>query len=100
METRRILDKTLVILRNRYAATSLLALFWVMFISDVDIFFIASEQIELNEMRKEITEIKQKNDELMLELIELDENPDHLERVARERYFMKKPQEEVYRIVD
>lgn len=71
-----------------------------MFISDVDIFFIASEQIELNEMRKEITEIKQKNDELMLELIELDENPDHLERVARERYFMKKPQEEVYRIVD
>ena len=59
-----------------------------MFISDVDIFFIASEQIELNEMRNEITEIKQKNDELMLELIELDENPDHLERVARERYFM------------
>lgn len=100
METKKIVDKVLSILRNRYAATTILALFWVMFISDVDLFFIASEQMELNEMKKEISEIKVKNDELILELIELDENPDHLERVARERYFMKKPQEEVYRIVD
>lgn len=100
METKKIVDKVLSILRNRYAATTILALFWVMFISDVDLFFIASEQMELNEMKQEISEIKVKNDELILELIELDENPDHLERVARERYFMKKPQEEVYRIVD
>lgn len=100
METKKIVDKVLSILRNRYAATTILALFWVMFISDVDLFFIASEQMELNEIKQEISEIKVKNDELILELIELDENPDHLERVARERYFMKKPQEEVYRIVD
>lgn len=100
METKKIVDKVLSILRNRYAATTILALFWVMFISDVDLFFIASEQMELNEMKQEISEIKVKNDELILELIELNENPDHLERVARERYFMKKPQEEVYRIVD
>ena len=97
---KRIVDKALVVLRNRYAATTLLALGWVMFISDVDIFFIISEQMELNEMRTEISEVKQKNDDLMLQLIEIEENPEHLERVARERYFMKKPQEEVYRIVD
>lgn len=96
----RIVDKALDILKNRYAATTLLALVWVMFISDVDVFFIASEQMELNKMRNDITEIKQKNDDLMLQLIEIEENPEHLERVARERYFMKKPQEEVYRIVD
>lgn len=100
METKKTLEKVVSVLRNRYAATTLLALFWVMFISDVDVFFIASEQMELNDMRQEISEIKQKNDDLILELIELEENPDHLERVARERYFMKKPQEEVYRIVD
>jgi len=100
METKKIVDKVVSVLRNRYAATTILALFWVMFISDVDIFFIASEQMELNDMKQEISEFKVKNDELILELIELDENPDHLERVARERYFMKKPQEEVYRIVD
>lgn len=100
MTIKRIADKALVVLSNRYAATTLIALGWVMFISDVDIFFIISEQMELNEMRSEISEVKQNNDDLMLQLIEIEENPEHLERVARERYFMKKPHEEVYRIVD
>ena len=84
-----VYDLILSILKNRYGATSVLALGWVLFISDIDLGFIIQEQIELN-----------KNDELILQLIELDENPKVLERIARERYYMKKPLEEVYRIVD
>jgi cell division protein FtsB len=70
-----------------------------MFISDIDLFFIIEEQTELNRMKDEVKNITTKNDELALKLIELEENPDVLERIARERYFMKKPLEEVYRIV-
>ena len=91
---------TLEVLKNRYAATSVIALVWVMFISDIDIFFIASEKIELNKMKDKVTELSEKNIALELQLKELDKNPKVLERVARERYFMKKPLEEVYRIVD
>ena len=91
---------TLEVLKNRYAATSVIALVWVMFISDIDIFFIASEKIELNKMKDKVTELSEKNIALELQLEELDKNPKVLERVARERYFMKKPLEEVYRIVD
>ena len=95
-----VYDLILSILKNRYGATSVLAFGWVLFISDIDLGFIIQEQIELNKMKKEVERVIVKNDELILQLIELDENPKVLERIARERYFMKKPLEEVYRIVD
>ena len=88
------------VLKNRYGATIVLALGWVIFISDIDLGFIIQEQIELNKMKSEVRSTIEKNDELILKLIELDENPKVIERIARERYFMKKPLEEVYRIVD
>ena len=95
-----IYSSVLRVLRNRYAATALLAFGWVIFISDIDLLFIIEEQIELNKMKDEVKNISIKNDNLILQLIELEENSDVLERIARERYFMKKPLEEVYRIVD
>ena len=33
------------VLRNKYSATSIIAIVWVMFISDVDLFYIIDEQI-------------------------------------------------------
>lgn len=90
----------LSILRNRYSATALIGLFWVMFISDVDLIFIAKENAKLQEMRKEVENTQLKNSELRLQLEEIDKNPAILERVARERYFMKRPEEEVFRIID
>ena len=95
-----IYQVALRVLKNRYGATTVLALGWVIFISDIDLSFIIQEQIELNKMKAEVKSTMEKNDELILKLIELDENPKVLERIARERYFMKKPLEEVYRIVD
>ena len=75
-------------------------LFWVMFISDVDLFFIAKEQSKLQEMRGEVEVTNMKNNELRLQLEEIEKNPAVLERVARERYFMKRPEEDVFRIVE
>ena len=97
---RKIAQISLSILRNRYSATALIGLFWVMFISDVDLFFIAKEQSKLQEMRDEVKVTNLKNKELRLKLEEIEKNPAILERVARERYFMKRADEEVFRIVD
>ena len=88
------------VLRNKYTATSILALGWVMFISDVDLFYIIDEQIELNEMKAEVRHTTLKNVDLKLRLKEIESNPAILERVARERYFMKLPEEDVFRIVE
>ena len=97
---RKLSNVGLNILRNRYSATALIGLFWVMFISDIDLFFIAKEQSKLQEMRKEVEVTNLKNNELRLQLEEIEKNPAVLERVARERYFMKRPEEEVFRIVE
>ena len=96
---RKLSNIGLGILKNRYSATALIGLFWVMFISDVDLFFIAKEQSKLQEMRGEVEVTNLKNNELRLQLEEIEKNPAVLERVARERYFMKRPEEDVFRIV-
>lgn len=88
------------VLRNKYSATSIIAIVWVMFISDVDLFYIIDEQIELNEMKAEVRQTSLKNVDLQLHLEEIKSNPSVLERVARERYFMKLPEEDVFRIVE
>ena len=67
---------------------------------NIDLFFIAKEQSKLQEMRKEVEVTNLKNNELRLQLEEIEKNPAVLERVARERYFMKRPEEEVFRIVE
>lgn len=97
---RKLSNVGLGILKNRYSATALIGLFWVMFISDVDLFFIAKEQSKLKEMTGEVEVTNFKNNELRLQLEEIEKNPPVLERVARERYFMKRPEEDVFRIVE
>jgi cell division protein DivIC len=97
---RKISNTGLGILKNRYSATALIGLFWVMFISDIDLFYIAKEQSKLLEMRVDVESTIFKNDELRLQLEEIEKNPAVLERVARERYFMKRPEEDVFRIVE
>lgn len=88
------------VLRNKYSATSIIAIGWVMFISDVDLFYIMDEQMKLNEMKAEVRQTSLKNVDLQLRLDEIKSNPAVLERVARERYFMKLPEEDVFRIVE
>jgi cell division protein FtsB len=51
-------------------------------------------------MKAEMNETNSKNNELIIHLEEIKTNPSLLERVARERYFMKLPEEDVFRIVD
>jgi|TARA_B110000116_G_scaffold272164_1_gene295535 cell division protein FtsB len=90
---------SLVVLKNRYAATFVIALTWIMFVSDIDLFFILREQKDLNRIHRDVAALTIKNLELEGQLIDVDDLST-LERIAREKYYMKKPNEEVYRIVD
>ena len=51
---------------------------------------------EIAELKSEIKHYQEENDKSIKLLEELNYNPEVLERIARERYFMKKPDEDIY----
>ncbi len=85
---------------NRYALTGLAGLAWVTFVSDISLPFIVCSQWELNEMEGQIQHLQLAISGLEDQLEEWSHSEDALERYARETYFMKRPEEEVYRIID
>lgn len=87
-------------LTNRYALTGLAGLAWVTFVSDISLPFIVCSQWELNEMEDQIQHLQLAISGLEEQLDEWSRSDDALERYARETYFMKRPEEEVYRIID
>lgn len=57
--------------------------------------YLAQKQ-EISELNKEIEKYRNEYEESTQKLNELTTNPDALERVAREKYLMKKPNEDIY----
>lgn len=55
---------------------------------------------EIARLEKEIAELQQTESANMAMLQELQDDPDALRRVARERYYMKQADEDVYIIAD
>lgn len=86
--------------QNRYLITAFFALIWVSFVSDIDLIFLMKSQRELNGYHTEAEHFKSRIDSMKSNLHDLSSKPKELERFARERYFMKKPTEDVFRIVE
>lgn len=51
---------------------------------------------EIRELKQEIKYYQEENDKSIKLLEELNSNPEVLERIARERYYMKKDNEDIY----
>ena len=88
------------LLSNKYMAVTILALIWATFIHDLGLPFVIREAWDLSAKKKELANVEQR-----IEVLEMDHNqimsdPKSLERYARERYYMKRADEEVYRIQD
>jgi cell division protein FtsB len=62
--------------------------------------YVWRESRALYGIEKELFEVNLRNKELRRQQEEILTNPKALERFARERYFMSRPTEEVYRIVN
>ena len=87
-------------LQNKYVAASVLVLVWTTFIHDLGLPFVIRESRALSESKRELSEVEARNEALRQNQATLLSDPQALERFARERYFMRRPNEEVYRIVD
>ncbi len=95
-----LLDRIPPFLKNFYFLSSLFFLFWLSFIDSNDLFL----QYELGSKQSELIEAKKFYEDKILEVKNdreaLINNPELLEKIAREKYLMKKPNEDLYILVD
>lgn len=84
---------------NRYVLTAAVGLVWVTFISEIDLVYLAKSQLELNRLENQVAHYELEIEATRNQLVDLTSNPERLERFAREKYFMKRDNEDLFRIV-
>jgi|TARA_B110000444_G_C18634995_1_gene498696 cell division protein FtsB len=85
--------------QNRYLVTGLIALFWVTFVSDIDLIYLVKSKQEINAQERQVRHYEDSIVALYDQLEDLSSNPQRLERFAREHYFMKRDNEDLFRIL-
>ncbi|MES2838560.1 MAG: septum formation initiator family protein [Bacteroidota bacterium] len=87
-------------IKNKYAITFLTLLVWILFFDRYDLFSQLEQRKELKKLETDrdyyISEIEKNSKDLN----ELQTNPVTLEKYAREKYLMKKDDEEIFVIID
>ena len=100
MELNPKLIKILERLKNKYVIASLIFLLWILFFDQNNLLTRISNKRNLREMKakKEYYEQKIAND--IQRTHELETDDENLEKFAREKYLMKKDNEDVFVIVE
>ncbi len=97
---KKILDRVPSFFKSFYFLSTLFFLFWLSFIDSNDLFL----QRELKVKQSELIEAKKFYEDKILEVKNdreaLLNNSELLEKIAREKYLMKKANEDLYIIVD
>lgn len=91
--------KAASLLTNRYLLTACVGLIWVTFVSEIDLIYLAKSQMELNHLNRQAHHYEKEILTTRIQLEDLSSNPERLERFAREKYYMKRDKEDLFRIV-
>ncbi len=83
-------------IRNKYALATVIFFFWITFVNDIDLFYIIRSRMELQALTTEVSEMKRKNALARESLNDLSTNLATLEKFAREKYYMKRDNEDVF----
>ncbi len=89
----------ILIVSNRYLLAISAFAVWVTFFDESNLFVQRQRTRELNELNKKIEYYKSQVSDTKQELNDLQNDPVMLEKYAREKYFMKRDNEDVY-IID
>ena len=87
------------ILKNFYFITGFLFLIWMLFIDSTDIISQFKLKNQLNSLEKQKSYYEEQIDLIETDYEQRVNNPEQLERYAREQYYMKKESEELFVIV-
>jgi|ERR1700754_978794 len=92
---KRLID----LLKNKFFLVTLAFLVWMIFFDRNDLFSQYEYRHQVNKLKAERDFYKAQTDQVNKELDELTSNPKQLEKFAREKYLMKKDNEDVFVIV-
>jgi cell division protein DivIC len=90
------MKKVFQFFKNRYLLTLALFVVYNLFINNIDIPFIISSRWELHKLRDQAAQLEKDNQRAKEQLQAINSKSFELEKLAREEYFMKKPNEDVY----
>jgi cell division protein FtsB len=90
------MKKVFQFFKNRYLLTLALFVVYNLFINNIDIPFIISSRWELHKLREQAAQLEKDNQRAKEQLQAINSKSFELEKLAREEYFMKKPNEDVY----
>ena len=100
MKRKRLLVKILPFLKNKYFITLFAALIWLLFFDRNDIIKQYQLTKKVNELETEKEYFQREIDKNRADLHELKTNKANLEKFAREKYLMKKDEEDIFVIVE
>jgi len=87
-------------LRNKYIITISIFLVWIIFLSKYNLVERVRMINDIKEMERDIQYYQQQIARDSLRLRELTTNRENLEKYAREQYYMKKKNEDIFVIID
>jgi len=93
------LKKILSFFKNKYFTATVLLIVWICFFDRNDLISEVKLVSKINHLKTEKKYYEQQTTVASEELKELQTNPANLEKFAREKYLMKKDNEDVYVIV-
>ncbi len=86
--------------KNRYFIALYIFAFWLMFFDNMSLWDLIAYKAEVRQLEKEKALYQEQIEAAQNNLEELTSNMNNLEKFAREQYFMKKDNEDIFVIVD
>ena len=86
-------------LKNKYVVTTLLFIVWLLFFDQNNMMMQITFKSDLKKLEKDKDFYTKEIEQTKKELEELTTNPKTLEKFAREKYYMKKEDEEIFLFV-
>lgn len=83
-------------IRNRYAITALLFAAWMLFFDTSNVFSQLEMHRQINDMKQKKIYYREQISEVQKSLKDLLTDDETLERFAREKYLMKRPEEDIF----
>jgi cell division protein FtsB len=82
--------------KSKYTLSTVVFLLWLTFFNEIDLIYIFQSRREVAALRNEVQRMKDDNEKATQALRDLTTNTYSLEKFARENYYMKRDNEEVY----
>jgi len=93
------MNKIIGVLKNKYIITSVFLIVWVLFFDKNDLRTLMKMKKEVSQLEEEKNYYTREIAKITFELSELTTNTPALEKFAREKYLMKKDNEDLFVIV-